>query len=71
MVIKQKAKNRKMKKEAITKKNKTRRTVEMVEMQLMVKLMIKAQMHQQPRRRRQPQSLQKRPSQRKTKTKSR
>lgn len=71
MAIKQKVKNRKMRKEAITKKNKIRRTVETVETQLMVKLMIKAPMHQQPRRRRLPQSLQKRPSQRKTKTKSR
>jgi len=52
-----------MRKEEITKKNKTRRTVETVETQLMVKLMIKALMHQQPRRRRLPQSLDKRPSQ--------
>jgi len=53
-----------MRKEEITKKNKTRRTVETEETQLMVKLMIKAQMHQQqPRRRRLPQSLPKRPSQ--------
>lgn len=62
--IKQKAKNRKMRKEEITKKNKTRRMVETEETQLMVKLMIKAQMHQQqPRRRRLPPSLPKRPSQ--------
>ena len=64
MAIKQKAKNRKMRKEEITKKNKTRRMVETEETQLMVKLMIKAQMHQQqPRRRRLPPSLPKRPSQ--------
>jgi hypothetical protein len=61
--IKQKVKNRKMRTEEITKKNKTRKMVEMVETPVMAKLMIKAQMHQQqPRRRRLPQSLPKRPS---------
>ena len=61
--IKQRVKNRKMRMEEITKKNKTRKMEEMVETLVMAKLMIKAQMlQQQQRRRRLPQSLPKRPS---------